>query len=379
MAIKKLKPVPTPYLVPEGLYILPTAVLLYQKSTGVVWANPAFEKDFGQVYESRFTGQPSVGLIRERPVSLPIFSMIGRHEGFALDCPNGRKTPVELKVAPYGDASEECFLVLVEDVTGKIELENQVIQKHLELQHAFLDLKNAHNALVQSAKLASLGEMSSGIAHELNQPLQAIIGFSQELEHLETLTPTGKEFLGDIVSGAKKMAEIIRSLRSFAREAGEDYIETSITDAVEEARKLMYHSLLQKGIDFEVQVEKNIPTLFANPIQLEQVFVNLFSNARDAIESAGPARGTICVHVRPRGNAIEVSIKDNGCGMSEAIQQKIFDPFFTTKEVGKGTGLGLSISYGILKKLEAETTVVSKVNQGTEFIIRFPIRKAIPA
>jgi C4-dicarboxylate-specific signal transduction histidine kinase len=379
VAIKKLKPVAAPLPIPEGLYILPTGILLFQKSSQTVWANPAFEKQFGVVHSNRFADQPSLGLIRERPLSLPVLSMLGRHEGFVLDCLDGKKVPIELKVTQYGDASIECFLILVEDVSGKVELETQLIQKHLELQKAFQEVKEAQDAVIQSAKLASLGEMSSGIAHELNQPLQAILGFSQELLYLENLTDTGKEFLGDIVSGAKKMAEIIKSFRTFARISGDDYVETSIGDAVEEARRLMYHSLLQKGIEFEINIMHDLPYVLANPIQLEQVFVNLFSNARDAIDMAHPGRGTISVEVTSSESCIEVRVKDDGCGMSDETRQKIFDPFFTTKEVGKGTGLGLSISYGILQKLEAETVVTSKINQGTEFKIRFPLRKAITA
>jgi C4-dicarboxylate-specific signal transduction histidine kinase len=372
---KKLKPVESTFLIPEGLYILPTAVLLFQKSSQIVWANPAFEREFGVAHTGRFSSQPNLGLIRERPLSLAIFAMLGRHEGFVIDCLDGHRAPIELKVTQYGDASLECYMILVEDVTGKVELENQLIQKHLELQRAFEDVKEAQNAVIQSAKLASLGEMSSGIAHELNQPLQAILGFSQELEHLENLTPTGREFLGDIISGTKKMAEIIRSLRSFARQSGDECVETSVRDAVEEARRLMHHSLLQKGIEFEIE-SSDVPFIFANPIQLEQVFVNLFSNARDAIESAHPGKGTIYVRYSCTDEFVVVTVKDDGCGMTTETQQKIFDPFFTTKEVGQGTGLGLSISYGILKKLSAEIVVDSKINQGTEFQVRFPLRKA---
>ncbi len=375
MAVKKLKVAPAPFLVPEGLYLLPTAVLLFQKSSGILWANPTFEKEFGSLISGRFKSEAQLGLIRERPVNTALFSMIGRHEGFVMDSPNGKKTPIELKVTQYGDASVECYLVLVEDVSGKTELENQLIQKHLELQSAFHDLKRTQNALIQSAKLASLGEMSSGIAHELNQPLQAIMGFSQELEYVENLSDTGKEFTGTIISASKKMAEIIRSLRSFSREAGEDQIDTSVEHAVTEARKLMHHSLLQKGIEFECSASPSLPLIHANPIQLEQVFVNFFSNARDAIEAAHPGKGRIKVHLSATTDFVQVSIKDDGCGMSDETKQKIFDPFFTTKPVGQGTGLGLSISYGILKKLNAVTEVSSTLHQGTEFIIRFPTLK----
>jgi len=375
VAIKKLKPVESPLVAPEGFEVLPTALLLFQKTTGMLWGNSAFEKAFGAVHAKRFSKERSLGLIRERPLSLQVFTMLGRHEGFAIENSEGKKTPVELKVTQYGDQAQECFLVLVEDVSEKVELENQLIQKHIELQNAFQEIKETQNALIQSAKLASLGEMSSGIAHELNQPLQAIIGFSQELEHVEPLSPTGKEFVGDIISGAKKMAAIIRSLRSFARQSGDEYVDTSLPDALHETLKLMHHTLMQGGIECDVEIQENLPLVYANPIQLEQVFVNLLSNAKDAIESAHVGRGLIRIRVQSKQDAIEVSIKDDGCGIPENVQQKIFDPFFTTKEVGKGTGLGLSISYGILQKLGADVKVFSNVGEGTEFIIRIPLQK----
>ena len=375
MAIKKLKVVASPFLIPEGFSILPTPLLLFQKQSGNLWANSSFESEFGIATEGRFQNKQNIALLRKRPLSLELFSMVGRHDGFILEDRKGEAIPVEIKVSQYGNPEEESYLILIEDVQGKVELENQVISKHMELQTAFQDLKQTQNALIQSAKLASLGEMSSGIAHELNQPLQAILGFSQELEQMETLSETGTEFLHDVVNAAKKMAAIIRSLRSFAREAGDEEVETSIEHAINEASHLMNYSLMQKDIDFECKILSQLPFIKANPIQLEQVFVNFFSNARDAIETAGRARGTISVTVSSKANEINVTIKDNGCGMSEAVQQKIFDPFFTTKEVGKGTGLGMSISYGILKKLQARTTIKSTVGEGTEFTLNFPIIK----
>ena len=129
--------------------------------------------------------------------------------------------------------------------------------------------------------------------------------------------------------------------------------------------------MTQKGIRIEIKAEAQIPLILANPIQLEQVFVNLMSNARDAIESAHPGHGLIQVTLtRSKGNVV-ATVSDNGCGMSDGVRQKIFDPFFTTKEVGKGTGLGLSISYGILKKLGVGIEVQSEPGNGTEFKLTF--------
>ena len=373
-AAQKLKVAPHTLLVPEGLYILPTPIILFQKSTQTLWANPAFEKQFGTALMARFQPKENLHLLRERPITVSLFSMLGRHEGFVLDNIRAQKTPVELRVTPYGDASEEMFLVLIEDVTTKQDLEKQLIENHFELQKAFEKLKVTQDALIQSAKLASLGELSSGIAHELNQPLQAIMGFSQELQFVETnISPSGKEFINDIVNASKKMAEIIRSLRSFAREAGEELCAVAVDAAMKDALKLMHHHFMQKGIEVELQVDSTLPFITANSIQLEQVFINLLSNARDAIEQAGRKHGKIKVEIHHHGDCVQVKVRDNGCGMDEITQQKIFDPFFTTKEVGKGTGLGMSISYGILKKLRAEIEVKSKTGEGTEFEVTLPI------
>ena len=370
---KKLKVAQHTLMVPDGLYVLPTAILLYQKTTNTLWANPAFEKEFGTALLSRFENQSTLHLIRERPVTSEIFSMMGRHEGLILDNIQSQKVPVELKVTAYGDASEECFMILVEDVTAKQELEKQLIINHVELQKSFEQLKATQAALVQTAKLASLGELSSGIAHELNQPLQAIMGFSQELQYTENFSANGKEFIEDIVNASKKMAEIIRSLRSFAREAGEELSATSVGHAMKDAIKLMNHHFMQKGIQVEFKIDEELPFITANPIQLEQVFINLLSNARDAIEQTGKKDGKISVMVSKTKDSVHVKVQDNGCGMDEVTQRKVFDPFFTTKEVGKGTGLGMSISYGILKKIHAEIEVKSKAGEGTEFEVTLPI------
>ena len=255
-----------------------------------------------------------------------------------------------------------------------------MIQNHVELQKAFELQKQIQSALIQTAKLASLGEMATGIAHELNQPLQAIMGFSQEMIQVEKFSPAGKEFMEDIVNASRKMAEIIKSLRSFARTSGEEFAETAVDHAIQESVHLMKHHLMQKGIDIEVQFNNQLPLVEANTIQLEQVFINILSNARDAIDeqaknSKEKTRGKIQVSASSNADRVEIKFRDNGCGMDEHTRQKIFDPFFTTKEVGKGTGLGMSISYGILKKMHANISITSEVGKGSEFTINIPVLK----
>ncbi len=371
MAINKLKIAPSQFAIPDGLESFPMPLLVYHGPSHTLWANPEFEKLFGKAPVTRFEIKPAISLVRERKLDLGVISSPGRHEGLLLEGLDGEKIPVELRVSPLQGGSGDAFLAVVEDVQVKQNLEQQLIRNHVELNQAFQELHRTQTALTQSAKLASLGELSSGIAHELNQPLQAILGFSQELVEFEKLSPTGTEFAHDIIHAAKKMAEIIKSLRSFAREAGNETTETSIEHAMREAARLMSHSFAQKGIRLEIEVAPQIPLTLANPIQLEQVFVNLMSNARDAIEASHPGRGLIRVGITAPAGAIEVRVSDDGCGMNAEIRNRIFDPFYTTKEVGKGTGLGLSISYGILKRLGATIEVQSEPGHGTEFKLTF--------
>ncbi|MBU6153322.1 MAG: PAS domain S-box protein [Bdellovibrionales bacterium] len=371
MGIKKLKVTTPEFAIPEGFESLPMPVLVYHSMSRTLWANSAFEAAFGKAPLQRFETPSRISLIRERKPDLSVLTSPGRHEGFQIENTDGERIPVELRVSCLKSSSIEGFLTVVEDVQVKQNLEQQLIRNHVELNQAFIELRRTQAALTQSAKLASLGELSSGIAHELNQPLQAILGFSQELAEFEKLSPTGTEFVQDIIHASKKMAEIIKSLRSFAREAGEEKTETSMEHAVREAVKLMSHSLNQKGIRTEIKVDPQIPLLLANPIQLEQVFVNLISNARDAIEAAHAGRGLIRIEVSAPRDSILVTVSDDGCGMNEETRNRIFDPFYTTKEVGKGTGLGLSISYGILKKIGATVEVQSEPGHGTEFKLTF--------
>ena len=202
------------------------------------------------------------------------------------------------------------------------------------------------------------------------------MGFSQELKYIEKLSSVGTEYVDDIVSASKKMAEIIKSLRTFARESGQELQATSVGHAIEESTRLLRHTFLQAGVTLELDVEHNLPLTRANPIQLEQVFVNLLSNAKDALESSGAHTPKVSIQARTASDGIVVRVIDNGCGMPPEVRDRIFDPFFTTKPVGKGTGLGLSITHGILSRAGARISVESNPGAGTEFTLFFPIDRS---
>jgi C4-dicarboxylate-specific signal transduction histidine kinase len=373
VGVKKLKSLLSPLTLPEGLERLPEPLLLYREGDQTLVPNAEFVRAFGAGSLDRIRNAKAIGLVRERPVHLRALHTAGRQEGFILENDSGERIPVDLKVSSLSSEGGGTWLVLFENTSVRSELQKKLVENHLELQKSYDRLGSLQQALIQSAKLASLGELSSGIAHELNQPLQAILGFSQELKHMNAVQGTGGEFLDDIISASRKMAEIIRSLRTFARDSGEELHPASVAHAIEESARLLRHSLLQSGVELRLEIEPELPLTRANPIQLEQVFVNLISNARDALEGSSAPDPRIRIVARNIGETIEVRVEDNGSGMSEEVRRKIFDPFFTTKPVGKGTGLGLSITHGILARAGAGISVRSEPGRGTEFIIQFPI------
>jgi C4-dicarboxylate-specific signal transduction histidine kinase len=247
----------------------------------------------------------------------------------------------------------------------------------VSLEKANAEMRAMQETLVQSGKLAALGELAAGIAHELNQPLTAVKGFAHE-----AVTALSKRrdpdaalsCLDEISRGADRMERIISHLRNFTRKSTADFEWVDVHAIFEESLVMLDKQLKSRGIAVEKHFGKGIPKVWGNPFQLEQVFINLATNARDAIEAKKSGRGKISITTSLAGDGmIEIRYSDDGVGIPEAVKGKIFNPFFTTKEVGKGMGLGLSISYGILARLNASILVESEIGKGTIFTIRLPV------
>jgi len=326
---------------------------------------------------------------RARPLSSGLLEAPGTYEDVAVARKDGyvRFVDLSVRIVSSGPDSERLVLALFRDVTEKKRMERELITKHAELRNAYFQLerKNAElqamqETLVQAGKMAALGELAAGIAHELNQPLQGIRGYAQELQALAlpsgaepSTRPAIESSLVEIISNSDKMAHIIDYLRTFTRKSVEKHEFTNIHDAVEEALKMLSRQFKARGIAVQRDFAPALPKLYANPLQLEQVFINLATNARDAIETTGRGHGTISIKTTKSGNFVEVRFRDDGIGMAEKTKSKIFNPFFTTKEVGKGMGLGLSLSYGILSKLHGSMVVESELGKGTTFVVRIPV------
>ncbi len=256
-------------------------------------------------------------------------------------------------------------------------LNEMLIKTNEQLNSAYKDLKQTQTKLVQHEKMASLGMLVAGVAHEINNPLGAISSnlsiyesITRKLEKKSSEDNEIKQIIHNIESvnhinsmACERIVKIVRSLRSFARLDEADFKEADIYEGIEDTLIILNHRLKNK-VEL-VKEFSDIPKIKCYPNQLNQVFMNIFANAIDAIKE----KGTIWIKTYCENNKIYIKIKDNGTGIKPEHVDKIFDPGFTTKGVGVGTGLGLSIVYNIIEGHKGNISVTSEVGKGTEFII----------
>src|SRR2546427_815036 len=247
-----------------------------------------------------------------------------------------------------------------------------------EMQRRERELRDKQEQLVQAGKLATLGELTTGVAHELNNPLNNIGLFvGNAVDLIELAVPKKGQIvreLGHAMQRASKATEIISHLRTFGRAAPVSREPISLRQVIERALSLMREQLRLREIEVTVDLGPEEPVVLGNAIQLEQVFINLLTNARDAVAEA--PRKAIRIAGSTGSGAVEVSLADSGHGIPPGLERRIFDPFFTTKEVGKGTGLGLSITYGIINEHGGTISVVSPPGEGATFLIHLPLAPA---
>lgn len=235
--------------------------------------------------------------------------------------------------------------------------------------------RRLYEQLIQSEKLAGVGQLAAGLAHELNTPLASILAYAEELEDQLKESETSCDvaplvhYLRVIRQQARRCTDITRSLLNFARKADFKIEPTDVKQVLAEAWALMRRKAQSKQVRITQHVEPDIPAIAADRLQLQHAILNILGNALDASEAGDEIR---LVSVQHDG-ALVISVRDTGCGISKEHLPRIFDPFFTTKPPGVGTGLGLSISHGIIRELGGGISVSSKVGQGTEVEIVFPL------
>ena len=270
---------------------------------------------------------------------------------------------VNIRVSPAEYPGKKVLLVTTSDITKRLETEQQ---------------------LIQASKMATLGEMATGIAHELNQPLSVIKTASSFcLKKLDEKVKIDDDIMATMIikvdSNVDRATRIINHMREFARKPDMRLGKVQVNEVLKKAFEIFSQQLKLRGIEVVWDIEKELPKIKADPSRLEQVFINLLLNARDAIEErVGPTETEqgdkqIILKTRREAKTIMCQVCDTGKGVPKGMKDKIFEPFFTTKEVGKGTGLGLSISYGIVKDCGGSIQVVPNKPNGACFILKFPV------
>ncbi|MBF0519218.1 MAG: response regulator [Nitrospirae bacterium] len=276
----------------------------------------------------------------------------------------------------------------------ELKISSEIISKMNEelerrIQERSSELSKMQVQLFQTSKLATLGEMSAGLAHEINQPLGGIAlvakSFRKLLEHGGLTEYEIVSGLDDIESSVKRMTKIIQHIRTFARQDTLKFIRVDVIDTIEAAFSLLDEQLRLHEIAVIKDFEPSTPSIIGEPYQLEQVWINLITNARDAMDEKDKqiydARIESCVYNKCLkvtvkydidADSVVVIVADNGMGMSQKVRERVLEPFFTTKEVGQATGLGLSISYGIINNHKGRIEIESMENDHTTIKVILP-------
>jgi C4-dicarboxylate-specific signal transduction histidine kinase len=276
--------------------------------------------------------------------------------------------------------SHESNLRLGDSRKAMIHIMGDLRETTQEMEQREQELREKQEQLVQAGKLATLGELTTGVAHELNNPLNNIglfIGNVLDQVRLGSFDDEDViEELENAMEQVRKATAIISHLRTFGRAAPVSLEPVDIDEVIERSLLLMQEQLRLRGIEVELDLSPDELIVFGNGIQLEQVFINLLTNARDALDES---RGkTIRIATSCDSHWIRIRFSDTGPGIPRELEQRIFDPFFTTKEVGTGTGLGLSITYSIVKEHRGNIGVEPRRRRGANFLIELPVMKELP-
>jgi two-component system NtrC family sensor kinase len=239
------------------------------------------------------------------------------------------------------------------------------------------DVATLQAKLVHTEKMAAVGQLVSGVAHEVNNPLTAILGFADLLMENPELNDQVRDDLQVIIQESQRTREIVQNLLSFARQTPPEKHRVNVNHVLRRTISLRSYDLGSHGIELIEEFDSDLPEILGDAHQLQQVFLNILNNAYDAVGET-ERRGRIVVTTQHDAGLVEILFRDNGTGIRQP--ERIFDPFFTTKEVGKGTGLGLSICYGIVREHSGEIiSFNNRESEGATFTIRLPVTQEHPA
>ena len=277
----------------------------------------------------------------------------GRANGNGNGKPTGPAVHIlNLAVAPLvsKDMQQIGRLIIFDDVTDRDELERR---------------------LVQADKLSSIGLLAAGVAHEVNTPLAVISTYAQMLAKQISEDEQKSKLLDKIAKQTFRASEIVNSLLSFSRTSPTEFVEVDVSKVIHETLNLVEHQLQKSAIEVKLDAPPALPPVKGNAGKLQQVFLNLFLNARDAMDGGG----TLAIHVWSESGFARIDVSDTGQGIAAEHLERIYDPFFTTKAARKGTGLGLSVTYGIVREHGGTIEVESRIGAGSRFRVELPLAR----
>jgi len=260
--------------------------------------------------------------------------------------------------------------IWLQESTSPIFNEKGEVTGSVHIVRDMSERKRMEEQLVMTDRLASIGELASGIAHELNNPLTSVIGFSQLL--MEGNIPDNiKEDLGTVYSEAQRAATIVKNLLTFARKHAPVKQQSQVNSILEDVLRLRAYEQKVNNIEVDKRLATDLPEIMVDYFQMQQVFLNIIVNAEFAmLETHG--KGKLAITTERANGVIKVTFTDDGPGISKENMKRIFSPFFTTKEVGKGTGLGLSICHGIVSEHGGRIYAESEFGRGAAFVVELP-------
>jgi PAS domain S-box-containing protein len=336
-------------LIEQIIATIPNAVIVIDDDTRVLLANNTFYKSFHLKKKD----------VEDRPINESIRIEELDHTLKTLVKTKQNNTSLEIRY-PVNNAPRIL-------ATGIIKMENQ---RYLIIMNDITEEREKQERLYLTDRLASVGEMASGVAHELNNPLTSVIGLSSFLMKQEMPSDTHED-LAAINSEAQRCAVIVKNLLTFARKHVPKREQIQLTKILEDVLKLRAYEQRGQNINIETYFAPDLPDVLADYFQIQQVFLNIILNAEAAMVEAH-SRGTLKIKMERLGNHVEISFADDGPGILQENMGLIFNPFFTTKEVGKGTGLGLSICYGIITSHGGKIYAKSTPGSGATFVIELP-------
>jgi signal transduction histidine kinase len=275
------------------------------------------------------------------------------------------ETPIPLRTNDQLQILAQEF----ERLRQKLQEYYQGMEEKVEIRTR--ELRQAQAQISHQEKMASLGLMAAGIAHEIGNPLTSISSMAQVIKR-KTTDEKITDYANNILKNIERISRIVRELVDFSKPSPHKEVEADINEIVNSAVSIIKYDRRSKKINFDLNLQPDLPKTVLVPDHLLQVFLNILINAVDASEGQ---ETEIRVHTSSADHRIRIDITDQGCGIAAENIQRIFEPFFTTKGVGKGTGLGLTVSYGLIKKLQGEIKVQSEIDKGSTFTVVLPVKQ----